>query len=94
MPKLTSPVCTQHFKLEQYDNTHYPYFEKNLGPGDKSFGVTTFYQQGISDQDNESISGNSAFSENSSGGKKKGKNTKTGKKKQKDADQKPKVVYD
>ena len=98
MPKLTSPICTQHFKFEQFDNSHYQYFEKNIGvSGDKSFGVTTFYQPGVSENDieaeveneNESVSGSES---SSNGGKKK---KKQGAKKQKKVeDQQPKIVYD
>ena len=92
MPKLTSPICTQHFKHEQYDNTHYSVFEKNGAVGDKSFGVTTFYQPDASEkeEDNESVSAGSLSS--SDGGKKK---KKPRAKKQKKSDEEvPKIVYD
>lgn len=97
MPKLTSPICTQHFKFEQFDNSHYQYFEKNIGVGDKSFGVTTQYQPGLSENieeveinENESISG----SESSGSNGKKKKKSGTKKQKKSEEEQPPQVVYD
>jgi hypothetical protein len=81
MPKLTSPICTQHFKYEHFDNTHYGSFEKG---GEKSMGVTT--KQVSEDEEDESIS---VFSESSSEIKKKRKRAP-----QKRKEKKPKVVYD
>ena len=94
MPKLTSPICTQHFKHEQYDNSHYSVFEKNGGGADKSLGVTTFYQPDASEREdeneNESVS---AGSLSSSDGAKKKKKPRA--KKQKKSDEEvPKIVYD
>ena len=94
MPKLTSPICTQHFKHEQYDNSHYSVFEKNGAAADKSIGVTTFYQPDASEkeeeEDNESVSAGSLSS--SDGGKKKKK--PKAKKQKKSEEEVPKIVYD
>lgn len=63
--------------------------------GDKSIGVTTFYQPGVSEIDNEIENENESVSvsdSSSNGGKKK---KKQGAKKQKKVeDQQPKIVYD
>ena len=91
MPKLTSPICTQHFKYEQYDNSHYAAFEKNMGVGEKSMGMTAPYQPDASDKEdeNESISGSLSSSD---GDKKKRK--PRGKKQKKSEEDIPKIVYD
>ena len=86
MPKLTSPICTQHFKHEQYDNSHYSVFEKNGAATDKS-------QPDASDkeEENESVSARSLTSSDAAKKKKKPRAKKYQKKSEEEV---PKIVYD